>query len=100
MTFQQSTYFHPMIINFAHEKFYEFAKKHIDALNPKFRDKAVITRVQSKKIINILQDKLSSGKVFRCFSHWFKQAFALRLIAGHQLLCDLKEVKPILLYEG
>ncbi|CAF1141157.1 unnamed protein product [Rotaria sp. Silwood1] len=49
MTLQQSTYSRPIINDFAREKFYELAKKHIDALNPKFRNKAVITGVQSKK---------------------------------------------------
>ncbi|CAF4182394.1 unnamed protein product, partial [Rotaria sordida] len=39
MTLQQSTYSHPIINDFACEKFYEFAKKHIDALSPKFRNK-------------------------------------------------------------
>ncbi|CAF4304015.1 unnamed protein product, partial [Rotaria sp. Silwood2] len=91
MTLQQSTYSHPFINDFAREKFYETAKKHIEALNPKFRNKAVITRVQSKNIINVLQNKLSTEKVSGRFSHWCKQTFALRLIAGHQLLCDFKE---------
>ncbi|CAF3986902.1 unnamed protein product, partial [Rotaria sp. Silwood2] len=43
MTLQQSTYSHPIINDFAREKFYELAKRHIDELNPKFRNKAVIT---------------------------------------------------------
>ncbi|CAF4279340.1 unnamed protein product, partial [Rotaria sordida] len=40
MTLQQSTYSHPIINDFAREKFYELAKKHIDTLNPKFCNKA------------------------------------------------------------
>ncbi|CAF1424363.1 unnamed protein product, partial [Rotaria sordida] len=46
MTLQQSTYSHPIINAFAREKFYELAKKHIDTLNLKFCNKAVITCVQ------------------------------------------------------
>ncbi|CAF4622422.1 unnamed protein product, partial [Rotaria sp. Silwood2] len=48
MTLQPSIYSHPIINDFAREKFYELAKKHIEVLNPKIRNKAVITRVQSK----------------------------------------------------
>ncbi|CAF3439973.1 unnamed protein product, partial [Rotaria sp. Silwood2] len=48
LTLQQSTYSRRITNDFAREKFYELAKKHIDTLNPKFRNKAVITRVQSK----------------------------------------------------
>ncbi|CAF4795574.1 unnamed protein product, partial [Rotaria sp. Silwood2] len=42
MTLQQSTYSHPIINDFAREKFYELAKKHIDVLNPEVRTKAVM----------------------------------------------------------
>ncbi|CAF1332087.1 unnamed protein product [Rotaria sordida] len=51
MTLQQSTYSHPIINAFAREKFYELAKKHIDTLNLKFCNKAVITCVQSQWLI-------------------------------------------------
>jgi len=99
MTLQQSTYSHSNINDFGCENFYELAKKHIDALNLKFRNKAVIICVQSKQRINVVQNKLSTEKVSGRFSHGCKQTFALRLIAVHQLLCDFSEVKPVLLYE-
>ena len=49
------------------KKFYELAEKKFDALNPKFRKKAFITRVQSEKIINVLQNKRSTEKVSNIF---------------------------------
>ncbi|CAF4667348.1 unnamed protein product, partial [Rotaria sp. Silwood2] len=54
MKLQQSTYSRPDINDLAREKFHELAKKHIDALHSKFHNKAVITRIQSKKRINAL----------------------------------------------
>ena len=69
MILQQSTYSHSIINDFAREKFYELAKKHIDALNPKFRNKAVIICVQSKQRINVVQNKLSTEKISGRFSH-------------------------------
>ncbi|CAF3763834.1 unnamed protein product [Rotaria sp. Silwood1] len=99
MALQKANFSHHNSNDVARGKFYELAKKHIDALNPKFRNKAVITRDQSEKIINILQNKLSTEKVFGRFSRWCKQTFTLRFIGGHQLLCDFKEVKPVLLDE-
>ncbi|CAF2895221.1 unnamed protein product [Rotaria sp. Silwood2] len=99
MPFQEAKSSHHNIDDFAREKFYELTKKHIDALNPKFCNKVVITRDQSEKIINILQNKLSTEKVFGHFPRWCKQTFTPRLIGNHQLLCDFKEVKPVLLYQ-
>ena len=99
MALQEATSCHQNINDLTREKFYELAKKHTDALNPKFHNKAVITCVQSEKIINVLQNKLSTEKVSGRFSRWCKQMFTFRLIGGHQLLCDFKEVKPVLLYE-
>ncbi|CAF2796091.1 unnamed protein product [Rotaria sp. Silwood2] len=57
------------INDFAREKFSELAKKHIDALNSKIHNTAVITRDQSEKIINVLQSKLSAERVSGRFSH-------------------------------
>ncbi|CAF4939301.1 unnamed protein product [Rotaria sp. Silwood1] len=62
MALQKANSSHHNSNDVARGKFYELAKKHIDALNPKFRNKAVITRDQSEKIINILQNKLSTEK--------------------------------------
>ena len=73
MALQEATSFHQNINDLAREKFFERAKKHIDALNPKFHNKAVITRVQSGKIINVLQNKLSTEKVSGRFSRWCLQ---------------------------
>ncbi|CAF3332536.1 unnamed protein product [Rotaria sp. Silwood2] len=100
MALREANSSHHNINDVVREKFYELAKKYIDALNPKFRNKAVITRDQSEKIINVLQNKVSTEKVFGRFSRWCKQTFTLRLIGGHQVLCDFKQVKPVLLYEG
>ena len=47
MTLQQATS-HPIINDCSREKFYELAK-YIDALNPKFRNKAAITCVLKRK---------------------------------------------------
>ena len=33
------------------------------------------------------------------FSRWCKQTFVLRPIGGHHVLCDIKKMKPVLLYE-
>ena len=83
----------------AHDKFYEHAKNHIDSLNPKFRDKAVITRVLNERINNVLQNKLSSTNENGPFSRWCRKTFVLRPIGGHQVLCDIKSMKPVLLFE-
>ncbi|CAF3933995.1 unnamed protein product, partial [Rotaria sp. Silwood1] len=48
MTLQQATSSHPVIGDFPREKFYELVKKHIDALNPKFRNKIAITNVRAR----------------------------------------------------
>ncbi|CAF3988824.1 unnamed protein product, partial [Rotaria sp. Silwood2] len=59
---QEVSFSHHNINDFALEKVSELAKKHIDALNPKFRNKTLVTRDQSKKIISVVQSKLSTEK--------------------------------------
>ena len=81
------------------QRFYEHAKKHIDSLNTKFRDKAMIDRVMCEKIINVLQGKIFTDKTSSSFVRWCRKSFTLRLIGGYQLLCDIKNLKPVLLYE-
>jgi Integrase zinc binding domain len=83
----------------ARDQFYEHAKRHIDLLNPKFRNKAVVTRVLSEKIINALQNKISPEKNYGVFTRWCRRSFVLRPIGGHHLLCDTKNMKPVLLFE-
>jgi hypothetical protein len=83
----------------ARDQFYAHANGHIDSLNPKFRNKAVVTRELSVKIINALQNKSSSEKDHVRFSRWCRQTFLLRWIGGHQVLCDIKNMKPVLLFE-
>ncbi|CAF4209207.1 unnamed protein product, partial [Rotaria sordida] len=91
MPLQEINSSHHHINDFAHEKFYKLAEKHIELLNPKFLNKAVITRDRREKIVNVLQNKLSTEKVSGRFPRWCKQAFTLRLIADHSFLCDFKE---------
>ena len=89
----------PTIDTSGRNQFYENAKKHIDSLKPKFRNKAVVTRLLSEKIINALENKRSSEKDHVRFSRWCRQTFLLRRIGGQQVLCDVKNVKPVLLFE-
>lgn len=81
------------------EQFYESAKKHIGSLNAKIREKVVIDRALNDKIVNVLQGKACAEKNSNSFVRWCRKSFTLRLIGGHQLLCDMKNCKPVLLYE-
>ena len=83
----------------ARDHFYRLARNHIDSLNVKFREKAVITRSLSEKITEALQNKPSHEKKAGLFLRWCRQSFALRPIGGHQVLCDIKNIKPVLLFE-
>ena len=83
----------------ARDHFYRLARNHIDSLNVKFREKAVITRPLSETITEALQNKPSHEKKASLFLRWCRQSFVLRPIGGHQVLCDIKNVKPVLLFE-
>jgi hypothetical protein len=83
----------------ARDQFYARATSHIDSFNPKFRNKAVVTRELSVKITNALQKKSSSEKDHVRFSRWCRKTFLLRRIGGHQVLCDITNMKPVLLFE-
>ena len=99
MTEQQSSIGSSAIDDDARSQFYHLARKHIDSLNPKYREKAVISRLLSGTIINILQNKQCSEKITGRFSRWCRETFVLRAIGGHYHLSDRKAMKPVLLYE-
>ena len=81
------------------DHFYRLERNHIDSLNVKFREKAVITRSLSEKITEALQNKPSHEKKAGLFLRWCRQSVILRPIGGHQVLCDIKNIKPVLLFE-
>jgi hypothetical protein len=83
----------------ARDHFYRLARNHIDSLNVKFREKAVITRPLSERITESLRNKPSHEEKAGRFLRWCRQSFLLRPIGGHQVLCDIKNTKPVLLYE-
>jgi Integrase zinc binding domain len=83
----------------ARDHFYRLAREHIDSLNVKFREKAVITRALSEKITNALRNESSHETKAGLFLRWCRQSFLLRPIGGHQVLCDIKNIKPVLLFE-
>ena len=68
-------------------------------MDAKFRQKVVIDRALCNKIVNVLQGKPCSEKNANFFVRWCRRSFTLTLIGGHQLLCDMKNCKPVLLYE-
>ncbi|CAF4136195.1 unnamed protein product, partial [Adineta steineri] len=76
------------------------ADQHINSLNIKFQEKAVITNKMNEKIIACLQNNLSSTENNSRFISWCRNSFALRVIGTRQFLCDIKFGKPILLYEN
>jgi hypothetical protein len=83
----------------ARDHFYRLVWNHIDSLNVKVREKAVITSSLSEKITEALQNKPSHEKKAGLFLRWCRQSFILRPIGGHQVLCDIKNVEPVLLFE-
>ena len=54
----------------------------------------------NEKIISCLQNNLSSMKTDSRFISWCRHLFALRIIGIEQFLCDIKNGKPVLLYEN
>ena len=84
--------------NYSQQHFYEEIDRHINSLNIKFRQKAVITRSVNEKIISCLQNNLSSMKTDSRFISWCRHLFALRIIGIEQFLCNIKNGKPVLLY--
>ena len=80
-------------------QFHEHAKNHIYSLKPKFRNKAVVTRVLSENIIHALENKRSTEKDHVRFSRSCRQTCILRRIGGQQFLYDIKNMKPTFLLE-
>jgi hypothetical protein len=54
----------------------------------------------NEKIISCLQNNLSSMKIDSRFISCCQHLFALRIIGIEKFLCDIKNGKPILLYEN
>ncbi|CAF0746951.1 unnamed protein product [Adineta steineri] len=86
--------------NESRQFFYKQADQHINSINIKFQEKAVITNKMNEKIITCLQNNLSSTENNSRFISWCRNSFALRVIGTRQFLCDIKFGKPILLYEN
>jgi hypothetical protein len=89
----------PNADNDARGHFYEQADRHIASLNIKFREKAVITRSTYEKLIACLQDDHSSRESDSRFPSWCRKTFAMRAIGTRHFLCDVKNGKPVLVYE-
>ncbi len=91
----------PTLISEDDEKkhFYQQANQHLNTLNVKYREKAVITHDMSLKIIVCLQNKLTTKEVSSRFMFWCRKSFSLINIGLRCLLCDSKNKKPIITYE-
>lgn len=81
------------------KKFYELAAAHIQSLNYKFREKAVITENMKKKIFRCFSNKYPQEFTSN-FKTWCETSFIIGEIGSEQVLYHSENKKEVLIYEN
>ena len=80
------------------KKFYELAAVHIQSLNYKFREKAVITENMKKKIFRCFSNKYPQEFTSN-FKTWCETSLIIGEIGSEQVLYHSENKKEVLIYE-